>query len=149
MATSFSCQFCETPWTLKRFAWEGRVRWNKIFNPTQSVTTEGSLFAPDRGFSGGFTHREEQSVAPGEEPGEGIFKYIPSHGIGYFQRRPPRLLRVRRIPGFLVWVLSGQVKDIHFRISVQTGYADSFCTLSANGAAEIPKYSPPQNFWSS
>ncbi len=89
-------------------------------------------------------HAPGRIVTPGEEPGEGIFKYIPSHGIVHnFQRRPPRLLRVRRIPGFLVWVLSGQVKDIHFRISVQTGYADLFCTLSGNGAAEIPKYSPP------
>jgi hypothetical protein len=43
-------------------------------------------------------------------------------------------------------VLTGQVKDIHFRISVQTGYADSFCILSGNGAAEIPKYSPPITF---
>jgi len=88
-------------------------------------------------------HAPERIVTPGEEPGEGIFKYIPSHGIMYFQRRAPRLLSVRRIPGFLVWVLSGQVRDIHFRISVRTGYADSFCTLSGNGAAETPKYSPP------
>ncbi len=116
---------------------------NKIFNPTQSVTTKGSLL--DRGFSGG-GDAPGRTVAPGEEPGEGIFKYIPLHGIVYFQRRPPRLLRVGRIPGFLIWVLSGQVKDIHFRISVQTGYADSFCNLSGNGAAEIPKYSPPHHF---
>lgn len=43
MATSSSCQICETPWTLKRFAWEGRVKWTKFSTQPKASPPRGAL----------------------------------------------------------------------------------------------------------